>query len=103
MEEEDERLVNDEAPLPHATRALLDDFQVLVRRYMDDFREVAVGRAYCRTPIFHPYMLYFAYLIAPDGDHLFTLSGVAFAIVGGVHLACLVEMLVLCLGGSRRG
>ncbi|KAJ0410056.1 hypothetical protein ATCC90586_006449 [Pythium insidiosum] len=70
MEEEDERLVNDEAPLPHAARALLDDFQVLaplphaarallddfqvlVRRYMDDFREVAVGRAYCRTPIFH--------------------------------------------------
>ncbi|KAJ0410055.1 hypothetical protein ATCC90586_006448 [Pythium insidiosum] len=56
---------------------------------------IAMGMLY--RYIDQPYMLYFAYLIAPDGDHLFTLSGVAFAIVGGVHLACLVEMLALSL------
>ncbi|KAJ0410343.1 hypothetical protein P43SY_002675 [Pythium insidiosum] len=54
-DEDDHRveLVKDESPLPHATRGLLDDFQVLVHRYMDDFREVAVNQDLCCSPIFH--------------------------------------------------
>ncbi|GLD98958.1 hypothetical protein PINS_up007676 [Pythium insidiosum] len=48
-----------------------------------------------------PYMLYFANLIAPEGDHSFTSSGVAFAIVGGLHLAFLLEMSVLSVAARQ--
>ncbi|GLD93023.1 hypothetical protein PINS_up001615 [Pythium insidiosum] len=46
-------LVHDELPFPDATRRTLDNFQALVRRYMDDFRAVRVNFTEYWGPTFH--------------------------------------------------